>query len=62
MEDRNHGYIPLEFKTSAILACLHLVRLDEQLTLRMLYLTACNDKKIKRNVISFSFSYFPFIF
>ena len=40
IEDRNHGYSPLELETSAILACLHLMRLDEQLTLRMLYLNA----------------------
>ena len=40
IEDRNHGYSPLELETSAILACLHLMRLDKQLTLRMLYLNA----------------------
>ena len=40
IEDRNHGYSPLELETSAILACLHLMRLDKQLTSRMLYLNA----------------------
>ena len=44
IEDRNHGYRPLERENTAILACLHLMLLDEQLTLRILYLNAteCN--------------------
>ena len=59
IEDRNYGYSPIELETSAILACLHSVRSDEQLTLRMLYLTACSDQKKKEFYLILFFLLFP---